>query len=354
MAAGEKTEEATPRRRQEARKKGQVAKSVEINSAFVLIGGLLVLQLFGPGIYEQLLQLVRETLATLPRADLTMADTRQLGFTLGISFLKIMSPVFAAALMIGVVSNVAQMGFVFSFDQVKPKFSRMNPLQGFKRLLSKRSLVEVLKGVLKITVVSVLVYMVFQDKAALLLDLTRMGVLPAFGVMAGIGLELAFKAAAIIFVMAAGDFVFQRREFIKNLRMTRHEVKEEWKQAEGSPQLKARIRQVQRQMAASRMMHSVPQASVVITNPTHLAVALQYDSKTMRSPKVTAKGERLMAERIKEVAREHGVPIVENKPLAQALYKAVDIGMDIPGHLYQAVAEVLAYIYGLRGRAHGG
>lgn len=353
MPAGEKTEEATPRRKQEARKKGQVAKSAEINSAFVLIGGLLMLQFFGPGIYEQLAQMMRDSLQNMPKGDFTVSGIQRSGLMVSLSFLRIMAPIFVGAAMIGVVSNVAQMGFVFSTDLIKPKLSRINPIQGFSRMFSKRSMVELIKGLVKIGIVGIVAYMVLQEKAPLMLEFTRMEPSTALRTLAGIGLDLSLKCAAVIFVMAIADYVFQRREFVKSLRMTRHEVREEMKQSEGSPELKGRIRQVQRQMAARRMMQSVPTADVVITNPTHLAIALKYEAKTMRSPRVVAKGERLMAERIKQIARDNGVPLVENKPLAQSLYKATDIGTEIPAHLFQAVAEVLAFIYGLKGRANG-
>ncbi|MCL5256766.1 MAG: flagellar biosynthesis protein FlhB [Chloroflexi bacterium] len=353
MPAGEKTEEATPRRKQEARKKGQVAKSVEVNSALVLLGGLLILQFFGPGMYDQLAQMMKDSLQNLAKGDFTVAGIQHSGIVLCLSFAKIMAPVFAVAAMIGVVSNVAQMGFVFSTDLIKPKFSRINPVQGFSRMFSKRSMVELLKGLAKIAIVALVAYMVLQEKAPLMVEFTRMEPSTALRTLGSIGLELSLKCAAAIFVLAIADYVFQRREFVKNLRMTRQEVREEMKQSEGSPELKSRIRHVQRQMANRRMMQSVPTADVVITNPTHLAVALKYDAKTMRSPKVVAKGERLMAERIKQVARDNHVPLVENKPLAQALYKAVEIGTEIPAHLFHAVAEVLAFIYGLRGRVHG-
>lgn len=252
--------------------------------------------------------------------------------------------------MVGVASSLLQTGFVFATQPLTPDLSRLNPLAGLRRLVSLRSLVEMVKAGLKLVVVGWVAFVVLRDRATDMMgllggDLRATAAVPFWAVF-----DLALRVGLIFLALAVFDFVYQRWEQEKRLRMTREELREELKRTEGDPLIRSRIRQRQRALASRRMMAAVPRATVVIINPVHVAVALEYRPEVMAAPRVTAKGQRLIAERIKEIAREYKVPIVENPPLAQALFQAVEIGQAIPGALYQAVAEVLAFIYRLRGR----
>lgn len=321
---------------------------MEINSVLVLLAGFVSLRYFGAGAFGQLQELMRSYLENLATVQATPATLSALAIKLGLALLSMVFPFVLCIMIAGVVGNIAQSGFLFTTKPLVPDFSRINPGRGFSRLFSKHSLVELVKSIAKLAIISFIVYQVFQSKYALLVNLLGDDFQSALRVVADGAMEVGIKSGLVLLVLAVLDYGFQRWQFEKNLRMTRTEVREELRRSEGSPQLKGRIRQQQRQLAARRMMQSVPHADVVITNPTHLAVALEYKPESMRSPKVTAKGERLVAERIKAVAREHGVPVLENKPLARVLFNSVDIGMEIPATLYQAVAEVLAFIFSLR------
>jgi flagellar biosynthetic protein FlhB len=250
-------------------------------------------------------------------------------------------------MVVGVVANLAQVGFMFSQEALRPDFSRVNPLTGLRRIFSGRGLVELIKSLLKLAVIGLVVYTTLRDNFDTIAASSRMSLSGAVSSLAGVAAAVGLRAAVVMLVIAAADYVFQRREFEKSLRMTRQELVEEMKRNENI-QLKSRIRARQRQLAMSRMMSAVPQADVVITNPTHLAIAVRYDRAQMTAPQVVAKGQRLIAERIRQEARAHKVPVVENKPLARALFKSVEVGHEIPVDLYQAVAEVLAFVYRLK------
>lgn len=354
----ERTEAPTPRRREEARRKGQVAKSIEINSAAILLASFWMLSVIGPRSVESLRTLMQRSFTALadpvlmpgaatPTGDLTLDALRSGGLAVGQLALQAAAPLVGTLLLVGIIANLAQVGLMFSQDAFKPDFNRVNPLPGFKRMFSGRGLVELLKSVLKLTVISFIVYTTLRDNSLTIASTSRMSLTAAASSLVQVAISVGLRVSMAMLVLGAADYLFQRREFDKSLRMTRQEVIEEMKRYE-NPQLKARIRSRQRQMAMSRMMAAVPKADVVITNPTHLAIALAYEHGKMRAPQVIAKGERLVAERIKEKAREHRVPLVENKPLARALFKSVEIGQDVPLELYQAVAEVLAFVYRLK------
>jgi flagellar biosynthetic protein FlhB len=247
------------------------------------------------------------------------------------------------------IVNYSQVGFLFTMEPLQPKFGKMNPLTGFKRVfLSKHSFMEMLKGLFKVAIVGFVAYAATNDVMADSLSLADSDASAIMKFMAAVSLKVGLKVGLAFFVLAAGDYIFQRFEFEKSLRMTKQEVKEEAKQSEGDPQIKGRIRTIQRQIAYRRMMQDVPKADVVVTNPTHYAVAIKYEMGKMGAPKVVAKGLDLIAQRIKEIAKEHNVPIVEDRPLAQMLYKTVDVGEEVPEKLFQAVAQVLAYVFRLR------
>lgn len=341
----EKTERATPRRRTEARKKGQVAKSREIGSALVLLAGISMLFLFSSHYYQHLTGLMTRYLGGMVSASLTVGTIRDLQWEIFQVLLWMLGPFFFGLLAISLLSQYLQVGLLFSSDQLMPKVSRLFSL---KRLFSGPAAVELLKALAKIAIVGYVAYSTIRDETPLILPLLDQDVRDIFRAIGSVSLSLALKTALVMLLLAGLDYLYQRWTYEKNLRMTRQDIKEEEKHTEGDPLIKARVRSIQRQMARKRMMAEVPKADVVITNPTHLAVALYYNRKVVPAPQVVAKGAGFVAERIKEIARENRVPIIENKPLAQVLFKTVEIGQVIPEGLYQVVADVLAFVYRLK------
>ncbi len=249
------------------------------------------------------------------------------------------------AILVGVVVHVMQTGLLLTGETLKPKLNRINPIEGFKRIISPRTLVELLKSTLKVVCLCYFVYSVFTGLITQFPEMMRMGLANSFQKVMHMGLNLGIKMGAVLGAIAAMDYLYQRLKHEKDLMMTKQEVKDEYKQIEGDPKVKGRIRQKQRQMSRLRMMQRLPQADVVITNPTHYAVALQYKEHENRAPVVLAKGKDHVALRLKEKAREYGIEIVENRPVAQALYKSCELEQEIPAELYQAVAEILVYVY---------
>ncbi len=346
----ERTEKATSRRREKARERGQVAKSMELNSAAVIGLGFLTLFMFGPYFASQMQSLVRYTMANAPMLALADQSHYKLFTDNIIKFFIIVGPLFLVLALVAFGINVAQIGFRITPKAMELKLEKLNVVSGLKRLLSLRSLVMLVRDVLKLTVIGFVAYKAIASEFAGFFKLSDMTVSQVATTMGELALLLALKVAGVILVIAILDYLYQKFEFEKSIRMSRQELKDENKETEGSPQIKSRIRQVQLQMARSRMMQAVPLADVVVTNPTHLAVALKYDPDKSEAPFVVAKGQRKIAEQIKAVAREHDIPIVENKPLAQALFKMCDIGQVVPANLYRVVAEVLAYVYRLKGK----
>lgn len=343
----EKTEEATPRRQEMAREEGQVAKSPELNAAAIIGLGLTVTAMLAPFVAEQSSNFMRHTLsnaATLFRSD---ADLSALSMDSLLTFLTQATPFMGILLVIGVVASVSQVGFHVSPKALAPKFERINPLAGMKRLFSPRSLVVLVRDLIKLFIVGYVAWSVISKQVAQMVTMVDLSVSQLGPLMSEMALALAIKIGLAVFAIALLDYMYTRFEFAKSIRMSKQDIKDEYKNSEGSPQIKARIRQIQRDQSRSRMMADVPKADVVITNPTHIAVAIKYDADTMGAPTVLAKGERLIAQRIKEIAREHGIPVIEDKPLARALFKLCDVGASVPQTLYRAVAEVLAYVYRL-------
>jgi flagellar biosynthetic protein FlhB len=352
--AGERTEQATPRRIEELRSKGQVARSVEVNTAAALLASFVILQSFGGEAAGRMRWLVQRHLGHLDQADITPQVLMGLAQDTTIFFLGVMAPLFLLLPVVGVLSSVAQVGPLLASKALAPDVNRINPLAGLQRLFGTHGLVELVKAMFKAGLIGMLVYKTYTDNMPEILDLAAIGDLRAAAPQAAIiALRLGMTAAVAFLGLAAVDYGYQRWEFQRNARMTRDELRDEMRQMEGRPEVRAAIRRRQRQMAAGRMMAAVPTATVVVTNPTHLAVALTYRAGEMAAPEVVAKGAGHVAERIKVIAAEHDVPVVENKPLAQALFRTVDIGAEIPAGLFQAVAEVLAYIYSLRARSAG-
>ncbi len=346
----EKSEKASPRKRRDARKKGQVAKSRELPSVAVLMTALVSLAVFGGAMYGQFSALVDRTWALADEGPFDAPSFIEFADDAVIGFLLTILPILAAVVLAALLSNILQVGFLLSAEPIRPKLSKLDPIKGFGRLLSKNALVELVKTILKLAIVSAVAYASIKTEMA---ELALLGTLEPISI-AGYTLSKTFvifiKCTFAMIVIVALDFAFQKWDHEKKLRMTKKEVKDEHKKTEGDPLVKSRIRTIQMQMARRRMMQDVPKADVVITNPTRLAVALVYDRTAMGAPKVAAKGAGAIAGRIRETARQHHIPIIEDKPLAQNLYKWVPVGQEIPGDYYQAVAEILAYIYKMKGK----
>lgn len=351
-SSGERTENATPKKRKDAREQGQVLKSVELITA----GSLLVMF----GVMKALISTVSGNISSFSTGyfdgSYLTSELLTAGSVMGVmqntvySFLIIILPIFAVALGVGVLLNVVQVGLFFSSKALAFKMERLNPAEGMKRIFSSRTLFELLKTFLKVGLVLLVVYTEIESNETSFTMLITSGIETAVTQGGNIILNAALKASGVLAAVAVLDYFFQRRKFEKDLMMTKYEVKMEYKQQEGDPLIKGQIRQKQRQMAMMRMMQNVPEADVVITNPTHFAVALSYKDREGEAPKVVAKGKDLVAQRIKEAAREHGVEIVENRELAQTLFRYCEIGDLIPVSMYQAVAEILAHVYKLKNK----
>jgi len=347
--SGEKTEKASPKRRREAREKGNVLKSNEVNTVISSIVMFAIMLIMSPMYLESLADILGTYLSPLSIISASREMTRDslsgvytsLLVRAGITLL----PVIGTAMGVGAAVNLAQVGFLFTTKTMGMKLSRINPLEGFKRMFSVRSLVELLKAILKVGIIVFIVYDEFKTLILEIPSMMAMNIYTAFLATLKIAFRLGLKASAALSVIAAADFLFQWRKYEKDLMMTKQGVKEELKQTEGNPQIKGRIRSKQRQMSLGRMMQHVPSADVVITNPTHYAVALKYDKDKSAAPIVVAKGADFIAIKIKETAISAGVEIVEDKPLARALYSACDVGDEIPEEFYRAIADILAYIY---------
>ncbi len=342
---GEKTEKATPRRRQEARRKGQVFRSMDLNSAVILLVGFTVLYFTIPGMLGSIQDFLTRYFTDRALTEFNTAFVYVMMLDAIVLMAKLSLPLMGAVLLAGLVVNLLQVGFIFSAEPLIFKPERLNPVEGFKRIFSKRALVELAKSILKISLVGYVVYAVFKKYFYIFARFTDMDALAMVRVLSLIIFEMALKVGVILLAIGVLDFIYQWWEHEKSLRMTKHEVKQEYKQTEGDPLVRSRQRQIQREAAMQRMMAEVPRADVVITNPTHFAVALKYEAEEMSAPVVVARGQDFLALRIKAVARENQVTVVENPILARTIYYSTDIGDVIPENLYQAVAEVLAFVY---------
>ncbi|TCS82954.1 flagellar biosynthesis protein FlhB [Tepidibacillus fermentans] len=349
--AGEKTEKATPQKKKEARKKGQVAKTAELSSAIIFLLSFLLFYLSGPYLSKHILNIYRKFFNQYLLYDVTIDNIRPLFLGILSDLIWAILPIFAITLIGGLTGNLMQIGFMFISEPLKIKLDRLNPLEGAKRIFSKRALVDLLKSIFKIIVVGYTTYAVLWDNREKLLSLYQFDLNGIVSIIGKLMLEIGLKSSVLFIVLSIFDYVYQRYDYEKNLRMSKQEIKEEFKKSEGDPLIKGKIKERQRQMAMSRMMQAIPEADVVITNPTHFAVAISYKPNEMEAPKVVAKGMDYLALKIKEVAKEHDIAIVENKWLARSLYYQLEIDDFIPTELYQAVAEVLAYVYRIKGVA---
>lgn len=340
----QRTEDPTPKRLSDARKKGNIPRSVDVNSASVLFAGAILLLWQWQSIAEIVRARMVKDLGSLPTQDFSLSALQIVAFDLLRDLVLTIGPVALGIMVVGLIANYAQVGFLLTGEPLKPTFNKINPLTGFKRIFSLRGGVETLKGILKIVIVGYFCYQVIQDRyvaiaTALRLDRFHLGVLLGDTLW-----TIAWRSMLALIILGLADYAYQRWEWFRNLKMTKQEVKDEAKQQEGSQEVKAEIRRRQRQNARRRMMQAVPTASVVVTNPTHYAVAIRYDREEMEVPMVVAKGADLIAKRIRDRARESNVPLVENKPVAQALFKQVEVGDEIPSELYAVVAEILVAV----------
>lgn len=346
----EKTEPGSPKKRREAREKGQVPKSRELVTAVLLIITFWAMKTFSSWMLGDLIEEVKLGL-TFPKdleSFFTTSGITKFYIQKALAFMKILAPVLGFGVLVSLVVNYVQVGVIFTAKPIIPSFNKMNPIEGFKRIFSRQAFVEFLKSNFKIMLIGYFIYSYLFKNYAIIPDLMNMDVRQTAAYIGDMLYNIGIRAGSVLFILAIFDYGFQVWEHERNLKMTKQEVKDEYKQTEGNPQIKGRIREKQRQMAMRRMMSEVPKADVVITNPTHFAIAVKYDPVKSESPTVLAKGKDLIAKQIREKAKEHNIPLVENPPLAQTLYKTVEIGQNIPSDLYKAVAEVLAYVYNLK------
>jgi len=349
----EKTERATPRRREKARERGQVGRSMDLSAAGMICLGFTALFLVGPQLIDRISTTMRYTMANAPTIAMSDPSFRTVFADSVNGFLSTMAPLFMAMIAIAFGVNVLQIGFKITPKAMEPKFEKLNVLSGLKRLFSMKSAVQLVRDPLKLFVVALVAFLAIRSEFDSFFGLPDLSLSQLGTTLARLALFIALKIGVAILIIGIIDFIYQRYEFEKSIKMSKQEVRDEMKDTEGSPEVKARTRQIQRQMARQRMMAAVPEADVVVTNPTHIAVALKYDPNKMDAPTVLAKGERLIAEKIKKIAHELGIPVIEDKPLARALFKMCEVGDFIPDKLFRAVAEILAHIYRLKGKTVG-
>lgn len=349
---GEKTEDATSKKLEDARKEGQVARSQELITASGLMSLFLVLKIFVASIGTSFLENFQSTysmISTYAKEEFTVKTGSKLLSNLGTNIIIICLPVFIAGVVAAFVVNYFQVKWKITGKPLEPKFNKLNPISGFKRIISLDKIMDLIKSTLKIIVIFILVYNEFKGQVDQLYILYEIGDLEIVIILIGtIVINLGIKISALFMAIGLADLIYQKMKFKKDMRMTKQEIKDEFKQSEGNPQIKSKIKQKMRQASMNRMMQRLPEADVVITNPTHFACAIKYDKDTAKAPILVAKGADFIAAKIKEIAKENKIPIVENKPLARMLYYNVDLEKEIPRELYQMAAEVLAYVYGLQ------
>ncbi len=356
-SSGEKTEPATAKKRSDARKEGQVAKSKEIESAFSLMALFLILK-FGIGfiggrmlgmfrlVYDDIPEYIKNYDGYVNEASIWVVMSQVM-----LQMLIILAPVFIISVMVAFICDLVQVKWRPTTKPLKPKLSKINPLSGFKKIFSLNSIIELIKAILKIGIILVVTVSYFKKNMGSIFLLYDISLNDGIAGTGNLVVNLGIRVAAAYLVIAFADYAYQKWKFGKDLRMTKQEVKDEYKQQEGDPHVKGKIRRKMMEVSQRRMMQNLPKADVVITNPTHYAVAIMYDAEKYNAPMVIAKGEDYLAKKIKEAAKEHNIEIVENKPLARMLYANVEVGELIPPELYQSVAEVLAFVYHLKGKA---
>lgn len=343
---GERTEKATPKRRRDERKKGNVLQSKDIVTVFTLIGGFYALKLTFLSSYSALKGCMLKYFSFMQnKTELTQDLVREIAFDSTLVAVRIIAPLMACIVILSIAATVFQTKPLFVLDSLKPKFNRLSPLQGFKKIFSVRSIVEVLKGIIKISILFYLLYSFIEKQITELPKLFTLEIPAACAYIFQTVFDMALRIGLAFAVISVFDYFYQRWEYERQLKMSKQEIKEEYKQLEGDPQIKGKIKEMQRKMAMSRMMQQVPDADVVIRNPTHFAVALRYDPEKHDAPVLLAKGQDEMALRIVRVAEENEIYVIENKPLARAIYASTDLNQQLPPEFYGAVAEILVHVY---------
>jgi len=340
----EKTEQPTSKRRSDARKKGQVFQSKDIVTVIMLYGVFWMIRKMVPYIHTTINAYMVWIINSISAEPELMLNSQLYGITVT-AILKCVLPLLLTAMVLGIIAHGVQTKFNVSFESIKPKFSKLNPISGIKNMFSLKKVFELVKNLIKITLLLALLYNLLKDDIAKTAKLIDIGLLQSAAYMLQMSYNLVVRVCMVFAVVSFFDYLFQRWQFEQDLKMTKQEVKEEHKNTEGNPEIKGRIRSIQRQMAMSRMMQKVPDADVIIKNPTHFAVALKYDPDKHGAPVVLAKGQDELALRIIKAGEEHGIFVTENQPLARALYAICEIGREIPAEFYGAIAEILVYIY---------
>lgn len=349
MPKPEQTEKATPKRREESRKRGQVARSPELPGSLAFLAGVLILHWFFPSSLEQITTLMRANLANAAAGESVTINSAWTIFAGGFGIVSMVLVVlFASSMLIGVGTNLAEFGLLFTLKPLVPSFKKINPWTGLTRLFSKQVVVNLLKQLLKLAAVAVVLFTTLSGRSDLFAKVGQMNPNQMMMLGADVIYEIAWKFAMLLVVISLADYAYERWQLEENMKMSKQEVKDEMRQSEGNPEAKGAMKRRQRESARRRMMHSVPRATVVVTNPTHFAIALEWDDVSMEAPVVIAKGADLLAKRIRDIAREHNIPIMENPPLARTLYERVGLDEPIPSNLYAAVAQVIAFVFKLR------
>lgn len=345
MAEPGRTEAPTAKRKEDARKKGQVSRSTDFNGAVILLTAALLLRWIAPGILDGLKATTKGYLSLLSSSAPTLAGTSTMALEVILQIFSGLAPFALSLLAMGLLANYLQIGFLFTFEPLTPKITNLNPANGFKRIFSRRSGVEFLKAILKVGIVGGVAFWTLSSQFNRLVPLLSHSIEDSVLTVAEIAFLLMIRIAVVLFVLGFFDLLYQRFEYLDGLKMTKQEVKDEYKQMEGDPLIRARIQRIRNEQARRRMITDIKEADVVVTNPTHYAVALRYSRGEDSAPVVLAKGARRLALKIREEAKRYRIPIVEDPPLAQTLFRSAEIGQPIPENLYSAVAEVLAHVY---------
>jgi flagellar biosynthesis protein FlhB len=346
--AGEKTEKATPKKRQDSRKKGQTAKSQDVNTAIILLAVFLFLTFSASFIGKIIFDLFRVSFQDYMMMELTHDSFMLIVMEVLQQVAILLGPIMLVALLAGVFSNYIQVGVMFTAEPLQPKLEKIDPIKGAKRIFSMRAIVELLKSILKIGFVGAITFVILWMNIDEVLGLSFKAAHDSLATMASLTVQMGIAASLALLFLSVFDYLYQKYDFEKNIRMSKQDIKDEHKNTEGDPLIKSKIKQRQREMAMRRMMQEVPEADVVITNPTHFAIALKYDENKSDAPYVVAKGVDYLAQKIKFIAGENDIIMVENRPLARALYDSAEIGDTIPEEFFKAVAEILAYVYRMK------
>ncbi|MGH7213780.1 MAG: flagellar biosynthesis protein FlhB [Tepidisphaeraceae bacterium] len=350
---GDKTEAPTPKRRSEARSRGNIARSPDLTSASLLLGAIMLLNWYGAGLVEAMRTVMAEMLGPDSFTDFSSTNAAMSILRAILTVGRALMPLFLGVLLIAILVNLAQVGLFFNTNRLQPNLAALNPFKGLGKLFGGRGnkLFQMAMNTVKMSLVAMAAYSAIHGRMGEIITVQQLSFMQIFGLGAEIIYAIAIRIGVLLLVLAILDYCYQKWNHEKQLKMSKQEVKEEMRSMDGDPKIKAKRRQIQMQMALQRIKQDVPTADVVVTNPTHFSVALKYDKDNMHAPRVVAKGADYMAFRIREVAVAHGVPILERPPLARSLYKLVEVGQEIPEEFYAAVAEILAYVYELSGKA---